>query len=325
MYEEMVKNNQLQEFEVIALNYRIQTMTSDPKFASQSLGLKASYSKLKSKIAPHALKITTSLVNDIAKGDFKRPNAVFEVQKNFQKGKDLFLAELVKLYLSSTNLMQFVQMYKYIENLQSYKSVCYMYAILWQELRARGSGGTMELLVVWVRASEISQLLKKGNETDAQCKSVANSSAPIYKETLASSPPITDYKNFIKNGQLKNIQELHKKIRMAFFFADYISSLTWGALQNAKFNKLVEAINALPSFYDTCTVAAAVYERLKRSEMRGTFEHLQALQIVKKTRSKPNYTTNWTNSPSPGATASTRTFLPCSKRFSMETLPIASF
>jgi len=278
-HQEMAEN----DLETITLFYRIQNLAKDPKFTSlPPSSLKTNIFTLQTKLAMLIQKIMISLVADIKNEIFERTLEAVNMVR-YKGAEEVFLADLVKLYLITSTLSQFTQLYDFAQSLPFYTSECNAHAAIWRELQSSGAGDTMEALAVWIRASQITKEL---HDLDIhQCKSIAGSAAPAFKHSLISL-----YRKYIKNGRTKEIQDLHKTYRMEYFFADYISTLGPAELQKNKFEKLLETIDALPFIEDVCFATAAVCERFKiYPQMLGTFEHFQALNIIMRTKALPNY------------------------------------
>lgn len=267
LYNEMEKNNQLEAKEIVLMYLRIKIM------ADQSSSNKAKTMALSSKLAPHNLKIMTSLVNEIKNEAFLRPREVLDVATSISNGGQKFMNILVKLYFDQYNLAKFPHLYNFIKIVPLWSNTCYAYSKTWKELRARGNGDSMEALAVWSHASEITKIRRVA---DAQCLEIANSEAPSYKQTLVS-----EYNTNIKYARTNNIKELHGKYEMSYFFADYISSLSIYELQNDNFDRVFDAISEIPYSLDKCIAANAVYERFRQSAMLGMFEHFQILWMIK--------------------------------------------
>ena len=276
LFNKMSENNQLENKETTLMYLRLQFLVTDAKFESKETGLKSNILELKSKLATHTDKILTSLVNEIQSGAFDRAKKLVEIAG---ESEELLLNDLMKLYLSKTNLNEFMQLYNFVHSLPLFASMCYAHSAIWQELRATGSGDTMEALAVWMHASEIT---KDQNMSDARCMKIANVRIPKHKLTR-----ISNYKTYLESSAGNEIAKLHKLYNMNYIFTDYINSLNLTDFN--EFSGLVEVINKLPTF-DQCISVAAIYEKFKASpQMLGSFQHFQILQIVKEARAHPNY------------------------------------
>jgi hypothetical protein len=282
LYEKLEDFDRLEEIEVVVLFYKIHYLVEDTSFKLQSAELQQNILGLKQRLEKNKHEVMNSLVDNIKNGEFERPNSVRNQTTQFDDGADKFyFMDLVKLYLKSTSLDEFPHLNDFILSLPTYISQCIAQETIWQELQVSGHNDTMEALVVWMRASEIT---KARNSSNDQCLEIADSPAPAYEQTL-----ISNYKNFIKNGRILEIIDLHGKYDITYFLANYIYSLSKLEMQNENFNKLIAAINALPHIEDVCIAASAVYEQLENFEMSETFEHFQTLQTVKKMMTDENY------------------------------------
>lgn len=281
LYTEMEKKKQLDEKETIILFYELQyTLVNDSKFATLPSGKK--FLDLKMKLLPHKAAIMTSLVNDIKKGEFERPNKVVECAKSTWRCERLFVPDLMQLYLASANLNNFALLYHFVRQLTSINNTCEAYVAIWPQLRANGTGDTIEALAVWSHASEI---LKMENVSGKSCNEIAKSKPPSYMHNLISTENI-----YTKYGLSNNMKYQPKNYHMVYFFADFISTQPNYKMQNKYFNKIIDTINDLPSTFDKCYAMSAVYKKLKNLGMLENFEYFQVLSTLKriKTRSTLN-------------------------------------
>ena len=276
LYQEMVKNNQPEEQEMIAMYYKTLQLADCKYFASQSSQLKNNILELKTDLE---VKIMSPLVDDIKNRSFERPNQVVNRTKQLWNGEELFLSQLAKFYVTRmSSSSQCSNLLDFVRRLPSYKSMCHAYATIWQEL----GGDTLEALAVWSHASEIVKMA--GNISDAQCTDIADSRPPAYVQTLD-----LDYQNYIEHGHTDKIRDLHARYYLRTWFAYYLGTRHLSELQNSNFNKMVDAIYALPYISDVCYAVAAVFTKFESEGMLGTFEHFQVLQIVKKMRDQASY------------------------------------
>jgi len=238
LYQEMVKNNQPEEQEMIAMYYKTLQLADCKYFASQSSQLKNNILELKTDLE---VKIMSPLVDDIKNRSFERPNQVVNRTKQLWNGEELFLSQLAKFYVTRmSSSSQCSNLLDFVRRLPSYKSMCHAYATIWQEL----GGDTLEALAVWSHASEIVKMA--GNISDAQCTDIADSRPPAYVQTLD-----LDYQNYIEHGHTDKIRDLHARYYLRTWFAYYLGTRHLSELQNSNFNKMVDAIYALP-YISTC-------------------------------------------------------------------------
>lgn len=284
LYLEIMKKNQSEENEVVvALYYGTENLIRNTNFTSQSSVLKINLIDLNTKITPDVRdKIMSLLLQDIENGEFERPNLFVNITR-LCGSEELFLVDLVTLYLTRTSLAQFSKLYKFVNTFKLHARICHAYAVIWKKLQARGAVKTMEALAVWFHASEITIAR---NILNTQCMEIASRTAPEYKQIL-----FANYSNYIENGLTNSTRDLHEKYHLKYFFIDYISSQNVSFFQNENFNKLFDTINNLPSSEDICFAVYAVSEHFKSYQMRGTFEHFQILKIVKEMKSQENYAT----------------------------------
>lgn len=283
LYEEMAKKNQLEAKEIVLLYLRVKILADEADFKNQPSADQNNILHLTETLAPHNLKIMTLLISNIKSEAYQHPKSILEVAKSIPNGEQLFLSDLVKLYFEKTSFSYFNRLYNFAKGLPYYSNICYSYAAMWKELKSRGSGESMEALAVWSHASEIAKMRLIA---DDRCQDIANSEAPAYHRTLVSQ-----YNSNIKFARTSNIRELHQQYKLSYFFADYIGSLSIHELQNDNFNRVVDAIEALPYTEDICFATYAVNERFKQSAMLGLFEHFQNLRAIHKVRASSGYGT----------------------------------
>lgn len=283
LYEEMAKKNQLEAQEMVLLYLRLKILADEADFKNQPPADQNNILSLKDTLAPHNMKIMTSLISNIKSEAFQSPKSILEVAKSIPNGEHLFLSDLVKLYFEKTSFSYFNRLYNFAKGLPYYSNICYSYAAMWKELKSRGSRESMEALAVWSHASEIAKMRLF---SDDRCQDIANSEAPAYHRTLVSQ-----YNSNIKFARTSNIREFHQQYKLSYFFADYIGSLSIHELQNDNFNRVVDAIEALPYSEDICFATYAVNERFKQSAMLGLFEHFQNLRAIHNVKTSSNYGT----------------------------------
>lgn len=124
------------------------------------------------------------------------------------------MTDLVKNYFVSGGFSSFRQLYNFAKQLGTWSTTCQALLPMYIELQASSAGQSLEALAVWSYASEIA---KARNIVNAQCQELANET-PAYKQTL-----VTYYNHNIKYARTININELHRKYNMNYFFGDYFA------------------------------------------------------------------------------------------------------
>jgi hypothetical protein len=276
--DEMGKDKQLEQIEFIPLYLKITNFINDLEFKTEPHGLKKQYHALRSKLSRTKENIIDSIVNDIITRSFDRPNDMINniTKKLSLQDAESFLADVVKQYLASTNTSQLEMLLDFIQISNTYTVICNFYKTIWQKLLQRsGINETMEALMVWSRAYE---LVRTRNLSSGPCWDIANSSASAYQQTLLFS----NYTNYVKNGKIGEIINLHRTYGMKYFFDKYITSLqSFSEFENHSI-KLFDAIDALPNIADTCYAAAAFYQESIIQFIFDSALHFRMLQIVKR-------------------------------------------
>jgi hypothetical protein len=115
----------------------------------------------------------TSLVKEIESGTFNRSQELVDFAKNIMEGEQLFVFDLMGTYLSSKKSTQFTELYKFVRSLPTPSIECVALSAIWHKIQA--ARNTMEGLVVWIYASEIT---RSHHVSEAGCIEIANSPAP---------------------------------------------------------------------------------------------------------------------------------------------------
>jgi hypothetical protein len=286
LYEEMAKNNQLEQKEIIPMYFKIQSAynSSDRNIKPQFSILQKQYQALNSKLSTLKVKIVNSIVNNIKNRRFERLNDMINITQSLSlQDAMLFQADVVKQYLTVTNTTQFANLLNFVQVSNSFTTICNFYAAIWKELETSGALETMEALAVWTHASEI---VDTRQIQDTLCSAISAVRAPAYRQML-----VYRYTDYIKNGQITEIRNLHQTYRLTHFFAYFIRLMSKTELIKMLV-KLLDAIIALPYVADMCFTAAVVYRELidlKIANSIGSFEHLQILHFVKKITTNSDY------------------------------------
>jgi hemerythrin superfamily protein len=292
LYEQMKKKNQSEQRETIPLYYKVQEVVCEPNINNfYQPDDQKQFHALNSKLTPIKEQIVNTIVNDIKSRKFNRSIDMMDITEilSFQHAGSFF-SDVFKQYLASTKSTQFSfspELLDFIQNLNLYSTICKFYGAIWEELRTSSNNETMEALVVWSHASEI-KCSVESTRYNYHCWKIAAKRAPAYRKTLFSI-----YTDYIKKGKTEEIRNLHEKYRMRNILANYIISLSSNEFQ-ILIIKLLDAISALPYVADKCFATSAVSKKIllmnqTNPTMIGSMEHLQTLQIVKRTMNSSDY------------------------------------